>query len=142
MSAGREPWRGCRVLARYLVRGTNAEFILADLADDFARHRDRDGALRSHLRYCRLGLASGLATRPRARPLTPLRLAATFATDTRYAVRGLRKNPGFAGIAILTLALAIGLNTAIFSVVNGVLLRPLPVPEPLEFDSRLWAPLD
>jgi putative ABC transport system permease protein len=91
-----------------------------------------------------------LADRPNARPaferrIEPAleRLTAVYGTnrgglpvfahvvrDTRYAIRQLLRTPGFSVVAIFTIALGIGASSAIFSVVNGVLLRPLPFPSP------------
>ena len=60
---------------------------------------------------------------------------AGFANDLRYALRSLVRNPVFTAVAILTLALGIGVNTAVFTLVDGVLIRPLPFGEPQELLS-------
>src|SRR6187402_2955644 len=66
-----------------------------------------------------------------ARPLEEL------AADTRYTLRTMRRTPALAAAAILTLALGVGANTAIFSAVNAVILRPLPFPNPDQL-YMLW----
>src|SRR6266853_3879733 len=57
-------------------------------------------------------------------------------TDFKFALRQLIKNPGFTGVAVLTLALGIGATTALFSVVYGVLIAPYPYARP----NEIWAP--
>jgi putative ABC transport system permease protein len=69
-----------------------------------------------------------------ARGVRPL---ADFVHDVRYALRALRRNPGFALAAVLALGLGMGANTSIFSAVNAVVLRPLPFPEPDQL-YMLW----
>jgi predicted permease len=109
-----------------------------DLPDEMADHIERRAAaLReqglppedSHREASRrFGNATQFREQSREIRLSSI-LETTF-QDLRYAWRGLRKSPAFALTAILSLALAIGANTAIYSIVDAALLRPLPVPEP------------
>src|SRR2546421_3640729 len=60
---------------------------------------------------------------------------ATLGQDVRYALRNLRRAPGFAVVAIITLALGIGASTAIFSVIDNVMMEPFPYPDAQRFMS-------
>jgi putative ABC transport system permease protein len=116
-----------------------------DLREEMETHRamrqaqlEREGLpCDSALQASRRALGNVTLAREDAHGVWTLTWLETLWRDARIAVRSLRKGPALAGIAILTLALGIGANTAIFSVINSVLLQPLPFAQPEQL-VHIW----
>jgi len=111
--------------------------LLSDLELEAAEQEER-GISPEEARYgAQRALGNATLIREDVRKMWSWCWAERLAQDLRYTSRLLRKNPGFAAVAILTLAIGIGANTAIFSIMDAVLLRPLPYPDAKRL-IRIW----
>ena len=103
---------------RFHIEERVADMVRSGVSEEDARRR------------VRLEFGAAEQVKDECRDVRPARWVETFVQDTRYAWRNLRRNPGFAAVAVATLALGIGGLTAMFSAFDTILVRPLPYADP------------
>lgn len=129
------PPRVARFLLLRLLPPHARETVIGDLDEEFCCHHQSAGRSRAWTWYWGQTVRSVLAARTRdGREGTSQRsrIMGQFADDLRSGTRLLRTQPGFSTVAVLTLAVGIGLSTALFTVIHAAVLRPLPFPNPEE----------
>src|ERR1700733_13923747 len=134
-----------RQFSRSLRTLTNRRLADQDVADEVesylaqaAEELEANGMTPDDARRAvRLHLGNATTAREQVRSYGWENVVSACVSDLRYAARRLRYNPGFTAVCVLTLAVGIGANSAIFSVINGILLKPLPYHNPEELIDLL-----